>query len=281
MPDSSPIIQAKVEQSFKKIEQQYMMHWECCDVLIDLADGSEDDKPTSALPPRDRCISMMPIGSSSPARPSSVFPNPADLDNTVGLRSPPSRHMEILQTWLGKLSEESNTQPTSGGVSRVVMDDAPPSKSAYKPEQVKPIFSIRDFLRALRREPTLLRVEAKVNSNSLNVNKLDERRAVSDPLRNSTRTSAPPNEDSDEEEDWDRSSSSSGGSNAATPKRPSICRSRTMSAKTDSVSIVGASFPTNLKLSLTAEAMPALLVYLSEVKERCSACLVELRNMTV
>lgn len=273
---------AKLEQAVKRIEAQYAVHWECCDVLIDLADGTDEDTPGATAARRERCISMMPTTNGSPDRSAARSQN-ASIATThlsdEAIMSPQFRQMELLQGMLGhtmsRTSEVNLKAPEPQPVIHTKIN-----KPAPQAPSRSNIFGIRDFLRALKKEAI------GPGKSTLSPPSNEDRRSVSDPLRSSTSGSSAPSwsafdSDEEEEEDWDRSSDSSGEA-MATPHKLNMSRSRTMSVTTTTTSNAGAPpWPLNSKLSLTTEAMPSLLAYLLEVKERCSSCLTELRGITV
>lgn len=280
---------AKLENAVKRIEAQFAVHWECCNVLIDLADGTEDDTPESTAARRERCVSMMPI-SGSPAKVSRPFADDhedpsASVENIL---SPQMRQMELLQGMLGDQSRlyrasESSLKQQTASPQLVVQPPVPTAKP--RPVQRTSIFGIRDFLKALRKE------NAGNKASSLAAPILhaqDERRSVSDPLRSSTNSSpikvaaVLDSSDGEEEEDWDQSSSGSSDDTSRTPSsKLNMPRSRTMSVTTTVAGSNAPPFPLNSKLKLSSEAMPSLIAYLGEVKEKCMACLTELRGITV
>lgn len=270
------------------MEAQYAVHWECCDVLIDLADGTEEDAPGATTARRERCISMMPTTNGSPDR--SARRQNASMANSPltdeALLSPQFRQMELLQGMLGQTmsrTSEHNLKSQQPAVPSPAVVDTKISKPAPQASSKANIFGIRDYLRALKKEAI---GPSKIATLSPPTN-VDERRTVSDPLRSSASGSSAPtscsafDSDDEEEEDWDRSSDSSDEA-MATPLKLNMSRSRTMSVTTTTTSNAATPpWPMNSKLALTTEAMPSLLAYLTEVKERCTSCLSELRGITV
>ena len=180
---------------------------------------------------------------------------------------------------------------------------------------------VRDFLRTLKRAGTPASFEASTSTEGRNrpssSNALDTsstnpshdeepRRTVSDPVRSpspSKHATGGFMYDSDDD-DWDRSSSSPSrspdvrtsppptdfNSNATISNRwPSPPRllaadgpARARTYSTNSVATAHRMpWSAGAQLVLTTDAMPTLLAYLGEVRDRCQTCLLELRGATV
>jgi hypothetical protein len=241
----------------KRIELQYAVYWECCDVLVDLADGT-DDFTTSSQQRRDRCVSMFPQPSSDLDLSLAAPANP--LTETAP-QSADERHVELLQRMLEakhvKKAKSSQSQ-LSASTSRLPSQTLSPAASKTSG------FNIRDFLRSLKKDS----VARKRSAYPI---------MAESPLVRS-RLAHQSGEEADE--DWDASSSSSEEA-APVPTGKELTRARTMSNTTSDSASATAPFATDTKLVLSTETMPTLLAYLGEVKERCSACLQELKSVTI
>lgn len=274
----------KSSRLIDRIQQQNAIYWECCDVLIDLAEGTEQFG--TGTPRRDRCVSMV----------AAVRPSPSKKAQRKSKQD--GRHLELLKEMLGNDQElqppapkvSPKTSKTSLNLKRSLSRD-PGQKGGNDNSSIFSrrdtasrinIFSIRDFLHNLRRHARHGAAACDEQATEPSRPPMANRTA-SEPPRTPTRKSPRQKqkeparegerEGSSEEEDWDQSSGSDSSSlrRWATVDSPVKKHQSDQGHNREPQRGAGAN-----RMALDGTNLPKLLEYLEHVNARCTACLAEL-----
>lgn len=273
----------KSSRLIDRIQQQNAIYWECCDVLIDLAEGT--DEFATGTPRRDRCVSMV----------AAVRPSPSKKAQRKSKQD--GRHLELLKEMLGNNQELEPLAPkvspkaskTSLNLKRSLSRDPAQkggndSSSIFSKRDTASrinIFSIRDFLHNLRRttrhrgatcdeevtEPSRPAMAKRTASEPpVTPKRKSPRQKQKEPTREGE------GEESSSEEDWDRLSGSDSSSlrRWATVNSP-VKHQSDQGHKRESQRGTGAN-----RMALDGTNLPKLLEYLEHVNVRCTTCLAEL-----